>query len=370
MLSIVAIVVLVFLVAICIYGYLVWNISNQETIGTNEIYYVRSKDLWEIRLCRFRKGSDKSPPILFVHGFGSNQNNFLTPHGHSIVDYLKDHDFDCWTMDMRGCKSSKPPFEKSHKDATADDVLAYDLPAVIDFILNTTGHKKLFWLGHSLGGMLLYAYLLQHGSSKIAGGITLGAPIGFLNTEIKIPPFAVQMGKRFAKVIFLFARMLIPILKTFKIGNSLFPINPYNIHPDMTAWDLCKMVEPPCPKMIEEMAVWVKEKKWIMLNGQLNVLEHINEIDIPILLFYAPQDPFVNLETAKEFFNSLKSRDKQMLILAKEFGCKHDYNHCDLAFGENGKEEVFIPVCNWLEKRIGKKLEATKSDADSLNKTL
>lgn len=353
MLFIVLLLVISVFLIILLYGYIVWKNANQEVINTNEIYYVRTKDLWEIRLCRFRNDSEKSIPILFVHGFGSNQNNFLLPHEHSIVPYLKSHNFDCWTMDLRGCKSSKPPFGRTRWDASIDDILVYDLPAVIDFILKTTGYKKLFWIGHSLGGMLLYAFLIHHGNDKIAGGITLGAPIGFMGTHMSVPSLLAHMQKKFPNVVFLLFRMLIPILKFFKLGNNIFPVNPRNLNPHMTAWDLCKMVEPPAPKMVDEMISWLNEKKWIMLKGQLNILENLSELDIPLLLFYAPDDPFVNLNTAKEFFKSLKSSDKEIVILSKDLGCKHDYNHCDLAFGENGEVEVFIPIRIWLEKHIG-----------------
>ncbi|MGC8844989.1 MAG: alpha/beta fold hydrolase [Candidatus Hydrogenedens sp.] len=363
--------ILLILFAISFYAYLVWNISNQETLNTNEIYYVRSKDLWEIRLCRFRNNSEKNIPILFVHGFGSNQNNFLLPSEQSIVSYLKSHNFDCWTIDLRGCKSSRPPFGRTHWDASIDDILVFDLPVVIEFILNITGYKKLFWIGHSLGGMLLYAYLIHKGNEKIAGGITLGAPIGFLHTKIYVPSFLVQFQKRFPNIVFLLFRMLIPILKFFKIGNSVFPVNPSNININMTSWDLCKMVEPPPPKMVDEMMSWVNEKKWIMLNGQLNILEHLSELDIPLLLFYASDDPFVNLDTAKEFFNSLRSADKEMFILCTETGCKHNYNHCDLAFGENGEKEVFEPIKVWLDKHEACLYNSPDSNEKSkLNKTL
>lgn len=350
MLLIVLLLVISVFLIILLYGYIVWNNSNQEVINTNEIYYVRTKDLWEIRLCRFKNNSEKSIPILFVHGFASNQNNFLLPQEHSIVSYLKSHHFDCWTMDLRGCKSSKPPFGKTRWDASIDDILIYDLPAVIDFILKTTGYKKLFWIGHSLGGMLLYAFLIHHGNDKIAGGITLGAPIGFTKTHISIPYLLIQLQKLFPNAVFLSFKMLIPVLKFLKQGNNIFPINPRNLNPYMTAWDLCKMVEPPAPKMVDEMTLWLHEKKWIMLNGKFNILDHLTELELPLLLFYAPEDPFVNLETAKEFFISLKSTDKEMYILSKELGCKHNYNHCDLAFGENGETEVFEPIKLWIEK--------------------
>lgn len=333
-----------------LYAFAIYVLSNQEEPLTDEIYFVKTKDLWEVRLSRFRNQTSTHPfPILFVHGFSSNRHNFLFPKGYSMVDFLKNHGFDCWVMEMRGCPSSKPPFGKTYKDATIDDVLIHDLPAVIQFILQTTQSKKIFWIGHSLGGMLLYAYVIYHGKDHIANGVTLGAPLGFLKTKLNISEWAVGFNKLFPVFSTLILRMAIPFLKLFKLNNPLFPLNPYNLHNKITSLDLCKMISPPSPLMTHTIFTWYKSQNWQMLKGNLDVMKKINEIDIPLLLIYAILDPFVNIETAQDFYKSIKSTDKQILILSRENGCKHDYNHCDLVIGENVEQEVFIPIKNWLE---------------------
>ncbi|MCX8064265.1 MAG: alpha/beta hydrolase [Candidatus Hydrogenedentes bacterium] len=341
---------LILLLLLVSYAFFIYYKVNENDIFPDEIYYVKTKDGWQIRLCRYTK-DEKGIPILFVHGFGSNQNNFTRPHRFSMVDYLKNKNHDCWTMEMRYCKSSIPPYNKCHEDATIDDVLVYDLPAVINFILQKTGHNSLYWIGHSLGGMLLYAYLVHFGNDgKIMAGTTLGAPLGFRNVKPNISPVLVsKVKKRLSFYIFLL-KLIVPFLKTFKINNPFFPVNPKNIHRALSSWDLCKMVEPPSGNMLETLANWYINNNWEMLNGELKPMENIEMINIPLQLFFAQSDPFVNIQTAYDFFDKLPNPSKEMFLLGRAQGFQHDYNHCDLAFGECCEKEVFEPINLWINK--------------------
>ncbi len=40
-----------------------------------------------------------------------------------------------------------------------DEMAKYDLPAMVDFILNTTGHKQISYVGHSQGTTIAFAGL-------------------------------------------------------------------------------------------------------------------------------------------------------------------------------------------------------------------
>lgn len=56
----------------------------------------------------------------------------------------------------------------------------YDLPVMIDYILNYTGHKRLNYIGHSMGTTALFVLLSMKPeyNEKISFGICL-APIAF-----------------------------------------------------------------------------------------------------------------------------------------------------------------------------------------------
>jgi pimeloyl-ACP methyl ester carboxylesterase len=56
----------------------------------------------------------------------------------------------------------------------------YDLPAVVDYILNTTGEHKLYYIGHSMGTTMFYVLLSERPqyNSKIRAMFSL-APVSF-----------------------------------------------------------------------------------------------------------------------------------------------------------------------------------------------
>lgn len=43
-----------------------------------------------------------------------------------------------------------------------DEMAEYDLPAMIDYVLNTTGQKQLSYIGHSQGTTTAFALLSQN----------------------------------------------------------------------------------------------------------------------------------------------------------------------------------------------------------------
>ena len=58
----------------------------------------------------------------------------------------------------------------------------YDLPAVIDYILNATGNQKLYYIGHSMGTTMFYVLMSERPqyNSKISAMFSL-APVAFLS---------------------------------------------------------------------------------------------------------------------------------------------------------------------------------------------
>jgi lysosomal acid lipase/cholesteryl ester hydrolase len=56
----------------------------------------------------------------------------------------------------------------------------YDLPAVVDYIINATGEQKLYYIGHSMGTTMFYVFLSERPqyNDKIRAMFSL-APIAF-----------------------------------------------------------------------------------------------------------------------------------------------------------------------------------------------
>jgi len=331
---------------------LYWSMLDSlfpEKLSTNEVVLVTTQDLWKIRMCRYRKGRTGGQPVLLVHGANTNQHNFTSPEGVSLVDALVERGYDCWTVDLRGCRSSVPPFERTRSQIRTDDFLNDDIPTAIRYIQQETGYARIHYVGHSLGGMLLYAYALKYGTDNLASGTTLGSPLGFEDKPGRRSPFMFKLAGLFPALSGSFVRGVVPVVSCFRLSPAVFPTNMRNVARTMHAGHFYRMIEDPLPGVLDDLCRWVNRPGWRMDGGNLNVLDGLAELDLPLFVLYAPQDPFVSLSNAKAFFDALPASDKRMLVCAKEHGFKHDYNHCDLAFSHEGAREIFGPIARWIE---------------------
>lgn len=319
-----------------------------EQLRSQEVVWVPTKDLWELRMCRYRQGRTNGEPILFVHGANTNQHNFTLPEGACLVDYLAGKGYDCWTLDLRGCKSSRPPFERRHVDATMNDMLLHDIPAALNHIRKETGYGRVHYVGHSLGGMLLYAYALRFGTDHLASGTTLGTPVGFQHVRGRFGLVFLPLIRFFPELCGAAARGAVPFAMLFRTAFGVFPVNARNLHPKLDTPQVYNLVENPLPKVLRELSFFIRSKTWRMDGDRLNMDERLPELDLPLLAIFAQNDPLIPLDDAKAFVDRIAATDKKILICGKEHGCDADYGHCDLAFGRNGVKDICQPVHNWI----------------------
>lgn len=354
---------LVSLMLLCIVYWLLLRSMYREKIRTEEVYTVATQDLWKLRVCRYRRGRTQGEPILLCHGAGANHHNFTCPEGFSLIDYLVELGYDCWAVDLRGCRSSSPPFGRKHFEAHLDDYLLKDLPAVIEHIRRVTGYERIHWIGHSLGGFLLYAYVLEYGDRYIASAISIAAPIGFDGTHIWAPGFAVQFLARHPGFVSRLARAYVPVGKALRLPMGLFPVNLRNLHPRITAEHLFNMLDNLLPDVFSTLAGWARNKSMQVKNGALDVKAGLSRLRLPMMCLFAPGDPFISPEYAWRFFDQLPTHDKEMIVLSKEQGCAEDYNHVEIPFSREVRKEVFVPIGRWLTSHSAPRPAAGLADA-------
>ena len=331
------------------YGYFVLLLLRyREPVRADEVHTIPTEDLWQIKLYRRKPKKGKGEPVLLCHSMSSNHLNFEVPAGESMVDVLCEAGYDCWTIDTRACRSAIAPSGTRKLSATMDDILLKDLPAAIAFIQEKTGFKRVHWVGHSMGGMMLYAYVLKFGSDHIASAVTLGSPPGFQN--VKLPNHGVlnTIAPFTFGIMSFFFRGLVPFATVVHPKSKLVPINWDNISPTLTNADLFYALEMPMPRIGSEMNGWASKGVWRMCADTLDVQERLPELDVPLFAIFGGSDPLAPPEAAESFFDSLRIKDKKMAILSELNGASADYNHIELVFALNGREEVFEPAVEWL----------------------
>ncbi|KAH6923659.1 hypothetical protein HPB50_004399 [Hyalomma asiaticum] len=105
------------------------------------------------------------PPVLLVHGLLSSAAEWVINYPHqSLAFLLADAGYDVWLGNCRGTPYSRGHLEHSDSDGRywdfrLDEVGLFDLPALVDYVLERTGWPQLFLVGFSQGNTAAWAML-------------------------------------------------------------------------------------------------------------------------------------------------------------------------------------------------------------------
>lgn len=134
-----------------------------------ENHTVVTQDGYILEMHRIPHGSFNSkayrPPVLVQHGIASSSADWINNNGpeNSLGFLLADRGYDVWLGNERGNTWSKKHIYLDPKrdrekfwDFSYHEIGVYDLPAMIDYILNTTKTNKLMYVGHSQGTTVFF----------------------------------------------------------------------------------------------------------------------------------------------------------------------------------------------------------------------
>ena len=162
-------------------------------LHTREEISTRTEDGWTLVLTRYRPRPQKFPqpllgvPLLLVHGYTQNRRAWSSGE---FVKSMLYFGADLFVLELRGHGKSGIEQQRRESRATGlplpddldhlwdlDSHLLFDLPAAVAEVKRVTGRDRIFYCGHSLGGILGYAYATLF--DDLQGLITIGAPSDF-----------------------------------------------------------------------------------------------------------------------------------------------------------------------------------------------
>lgn len=125
--------------------------------------------------------------VFLMHGLYGSSEDWILTGKNGLAYYLADEGFDVW---MGNTRRNKPYREyetvqfncKENWRFTWDEVGRADLSAAIDYVLQTTGHKKMIFIGYSQGSTSAAVLLssFEEFNRKIALFVAI-APITFVS---------------------------------------------------------------------------------------------------------------------------------------------------------------------------------------------
>jgi pimeloyl-ACP methyl ester carboxylesterase len=333
--------------------------------------------------------NEGAQPVLFAHGFNGNGLEFDLPHReHNIALYLAERGYDVWISSFRGC--GREPYACGVGDwkHSVDHLAALDAPALVGGVTETTG-KPPIWIGHSMGGIVLYMYLqgvkptdgkadlqvttdpdlARERNRSILGGITIGSPPGLhfgggdwiaqLERIPSLDKISGQLAAFLKKAGNAAPKVPISILGTFvtrfpRLGRLLAmhgPIaialyNARNVDPDV-GYSLLKQasdnVTTPMTAQIILMAVDPDFKGY---NGECNYTANMDWITAPLFFITGTED-FAGADNIREHGY------ERVSSAVKRFENYIDYGHTDLVMGKRVYDEVYPDILEWVDGLTG-----------------
>jgi pimeloyl-ACP methyl ester carboxylesterase len=310
----------------------------------DEVHRVRCDDGVTLSLKRFRANPaapKRHLPILCVPGLGADSTNFDAPMPYGVAPYLAQNGFDTWVVDLRGTGMSSVD-GPAWKHITFDDFVARDIPATLEHIARITGADESMWLGHSMGGLVLYAAMASSKAGRVRAGVTLGSPVGFPQGW-DIAPFLKPLQK-FADAI---PGLHVQDLSRLFAPLALRTFNPWidkvavveNLDAHMARRLMYRTVQSIPRGVLLQFRDWINHDAFRSVDHHIDYRARLFGCQTPVLVVGAPRDGVARLDGVRRALDLLPNAS--WLLCSKSGGMSVDYGHIDVLFGTKASEEVY-----------------------------
>jgi lysosomal acid lipase/cholesteryl ester hydrolase len=356
-----------------------------------EAHEVETQDGYILKVHRIvPRNHTKKIPVYLQHGLFITSGDQIITKQNSLGFLLSDNGYDVWFGNSRGNK-----FSLKHRSLQWNDqqfwnfsfheMGMYDAPAIIDYILKMTNNKKLFYVGHSQGGAIGLVTLSTYPNynDKVLQAHLL-SPVSFMgNSQLinnyfkALVPLFIDLNRKYQMNDLLVTNKFIQdILAYFVEKASLCPQSQFdylckesyylmmgrNVHGEEADWEIFQ-------KIYKFLSPTVSVKQFVHFSQlyrnnsfrQFDYGKSINRkiykslsppdydlksIKTPIYLYAAEQDGIISVVDIEHLNAELKSVVKFKKI--------PNYNHGDIIFGKNAKNDVF----NFIIKEFSKAAKA------------
>lgn len=332
--------------------------------------FAYTRDGWRLGVRHYRPAHPDPGklPVILCHGLGLNA-TFWTITDNHLPAQLTERGYEVYVYDIRASGENArlgrhdrinrflrgTPFrERGESRWTVDDLVLYDMPAILDYVERETGQSRVNWVGHSLGGIMMFPFLeLSTEPERIANFVGMGSTI-------------IQAGSPRRDMLAANAgiRGLLSVASAGRLGRPLaffrmpgmasidkFYYSVENVDRRTISRFYSYTLEDPGPGALLQFAPYLRHGHMLSADGKIDYSARLGEVTVPALMVAGAGDLISDVPSTRMTFDSLGSEDKTLYVFGKASGHVADYGHCDLAWSRYAPREIFPVVIDWLDHR-------------------
>lgn len=300
------------------------------------------RELWRLpsglTATRLHLADLSGPTVVLVHGFGQNRYTWDTSR-RSLSAFLAAAGYDVFNLELRGHGLSREAGAPTGFEDYLLDVEAF--AAALG--------PPAFWIGHSLGGAVVYAGATR---TPMRGVIGIAALFRFAQANralrllcrasrlLKGPPASVKL--RVA------GQLLARLYSVSDVAGYAFPISgwaPGSIEEDLLRERLDHGFDwLPLP-LWDDMSRWAVE-------GRFDYEDAWSKTVVPVLVLAGDLDHLMLPEDARAAYDASPGPDRTFTTLDL-YSTGHRWGHLDLVIGHQAPRFVWAPIRDWLDARAG-----------------
>jgi pimeloyl-ACP methyl ester carboxylesterase len=317
----------------------------------DEIHFTVTADGWRIALSRYRpKEPREAEPVVLCHGIGANRRNLDLTDELSLAGYLASRGYDVWLIELRGRGFSARPrlFSRFRWDWSFDEYVEQDVPAALEVVRRVTGAGSVHWVGFSMGGMVMYAYLSDpERAMGVRSAVAIASPGSFKRQSQYLSGRLIRHARWLRHALLL--RVLAPLAGYWHPAPIHIIHNPENLDGRTLRLAMVNVVVNFARNELLQFSDWIMHDAFRSLDRRRDYKAEMGRIETPMLFLAGPRDLIAPPDMVKAAFDQIGSKDKKFVICSRPGGFAVNYGHIDLVLGRNAPAEIYPLVRDWLD---------------------
>ncbi len=330
-----------------------WNPLLKTAPLRDEVVYATTPDGWQIALHHYRPGPGTVPrntPIVLCHGISANARMWSLDEQRSFPRYLAARGWDVWSVDLRGVGLSKAPALLS--DFDFDDYVTQDIPAILDEVARRTGTPQVHWIGHSMGGMVMYGYVSTFGDARLKSLVGLGAPVTFEGYADYLEWAQGQAGWLSPRLFTIWEDAFVPAAAPL--------VGVFDTRFERITWNFDNLDRETVQKLVynttgnirggvlRQLAKPFQRQGFTSLDGSVDYVAGLRRLQAPFLVAVGALDNLASVANVMPAWEAAASERKEVIVFSRANGYHGDYGHVDLQLGNDAHRDVYPELERWL----------------------